>query len=208
MMDIFNSVSESINILNNSVATMDHREEHESVPSDKPWGVNFSGHDFLVNSTSRSDIITSVEQMDRTGSCPICASKNDQGTSLAEAMESMVATRQLDSAMSFLSMVRPDLANWDVINYHFSHGIKDPMEKLEYQIDTMIDVHYRAGMAIGRDFAMMVTANGSQFVSPNEKNIKCLSSLTTGLTKLIQVRGDIRKMTTAKKNKRGTAAPL
>ncbi|AUG72284.1 ORF30 [black bullhead herpesvirus] len=199
-MDVFNSVSESINILNNGNALRDTvsgdappSPSHGHGDSDKPWGVNFSGHDFLVNAGARPDVITGVEQVDTTGSCPICASRSDNGTSLATAMEPMVASRQIDSAMSFLAMVRPDLADWNIINLHFSHGIKDPIEKMEYQLDTLIDVHYRAGMAIGRDFAMYVTANGSQFVSPNEKNIKCLNSLTTGLTKLIQTRGDLRK---------------
>lgn len=162
---------------------------------DKPWGVNFSGPDFLVNYPMRSDLITSVQPVPFQQPCVICQVHNpDTGVSLATAMEFMVKTRSYEDAMAFLQSVNPEIATWENINIHFNHGIKDPDDKLEFQIDSLIDVHYRAGMSIGREFAMAVTANGSQYLAPNEKNIKCLSSPTSGMTKLIQTKMDLRKI--------------
>ncbi|TXC14148.1 hypothetical protein DP148_26845, partial [Salmonella enterica subsp. enterica serovar Typhimurium] len=69
-------------------------------------------------------------------------------------MEFMVKTRSYEDAMAFLQSVNPEIATWENINIHFNHGIKDPDDKLEFQIDSLIDVHYRAGMSIGREFAM------------------------------------------------------
>uniref|UniRef100_A0AB33V6K0 ORF30 n=1 Tax=Latid herpesvirus 1 TaxID=3096545 RepID=A0AB33V6K0_9VIRU len=202
-MDMFSVISNSINLVDGDGELFNggngsHRPPEPSTNDrtveDRPWGVNFSGTDFLVNYPARGDLVTAVEPLPHHPHCRICETVNPRnGVPLSTAIAPMLASRSHDAAMGFLSVVAPELATWEAINIHFNHGIADPDERLEFQLDSLIDIHYNAGVAVGREFGMMVTANGSQFIAPNEKNIKCLNSITTGLVKLTQAKFDLRK---------------
>lgn len=160
----------------------------------KMWAVNASGHDFLINSQVRPDLISDVQHVNEH-ECEICNFRNDDDTqTLSDSMQEITARRDFQTAKKFLGHIAPSLATHDIITRHFNHISETHGNKYIQMVDNLLDVNYNIAMNLSREYAMMVTSNNTQIMVSNEKNLKGAAAAIGNIQKMLKMRLDLQKL--------------
>jgi hypothetical protein len=153
----------------------------ESAPKKgRMWGLNATGQDFHINQAMRPDIITSVTHLPEEAKCAICAHTPD----LLVPLEEIGKRRDMRAAIEFLEIRAPDLAARSIVQRHFDHMCST----MEDMCDNLLKLNYDIAVTIGREFAMVVTANKTQLTIPNDRNLKGLAQSVSNFDKLVKTK--------------------